>query len=96
MSLTKAEITKRIQDDLDCSKQKAVGLLETIIELITSTLENDEDVLVSGFGKLCVREKNERRGRNPETDEQMMLRARRVVTFRCSGKLRKRVNGDVG
>lgn len=93
MTLTKAEITKRIQDTLGFSKQRSVELLETIIELITGTLENDEDVLFSGFGKLCVHQKNERRGRNPATDKQMMLRARRVVTFKCSGKLRKRVNG---
>ena len=69
MTLTKAEITKRIQDNLSCSKQKSVELFETIIELIASSLENDEDVLFSGFGKFCVRQKDERRGRNPATDK---------------------------
>jgi integration host factor subunit alpha len=49
-------------------------------------------VLVSGFGKFCVKEKKERKGRNPATGEDLMLRARKIVTFKCSGKLRERVN----
>jgi integration host factor subunit alpha len=67
--------------------------VESLIEIIKSTLESGEDVLVSGFGKFCVKEKNERKGRNPATDEDLMLPARRVVTFKCSGKLRERLNG---
>jgi integration host factor subunit alpha len=56
------------------------------------TLASGEDVLISGFGKFCVNEKSERRGRNPATGEDMMLRPRRVVTFKCSGALRKKIN----
>jgi integration host factor subunit alpha len=55
--------------------------------------ETGEDVLVSGFGKFCVKEKSERRGRNPATGEDLILRPRRVVTFKVSGKLKERVNG---
>jgi len=55
-------------------------------------LESGEDVLISGFGKFCVKEKRKRRGRNPATGEDMMLAPRRVVIFRCSGKLRDRIN----
>ncbi|MBW2075852.1 MAG: HU family DNA-binding protein, partial [Deltaproteobacteria bacterium] len=53
---------------------------------------NGEDVLISGFGKFCVKNKEERKGRNPQTGEDMMLGSRRVVTFKCSGVLRDRVN----
>ena len=67
-------------------------LVETLLELIKSKLVSGEDVLVSGFGKFCVKEKGERRGRNPATGDSMMLRSRRVVTFKCSGQLRDKIN----
>ena len=67
-------------------------MVETLLEIIKKTLESGEDVLVSGFGKFCVKEKAERRGRNPATGGDLMLAPRRVVTFKCSGKLRERVN----
>jgi len=70
-----------------------VETVETLLELIKRSLESGEDVLVSGFGKFCVKEKRERRGRNPSTGEDMMLEPRRVVTFNCSHKLRDRING---
>ena len=50
--------------------------------------------MISGFGKFCVKEKAERRGRNPATGGDIMLPPRKVVTFKCSGKLRERVNGS--
>ena len=64
------------------------------IVIIKDTLVSGEDVLISGFGKFCVKQKAERKGRNPATGEYTMLPARRVVTFKCSGKLRARVNND--
>ena len=67
--------------------------LEILLEIIKRTLESGEDVLVSGFGKFCVKEKQERRGRNPSTGEDMMLAPRKTVTFKCSGKLRDKING---
>jgi integration host factor subunit alpha len=63
------------------------------LEIIKSALTDGDDVLVSGFGKFCVKEKRPRRGRNPATGEDLMLRQRRVVTFKCSGKLRNKING---
>jgi integration host factor subunit alpha len=57
-------------------------------------LESGDDLLISGFGKFCVREKRQRRGRNPATGEDLILRPRRVVTFKCSGKLREQVNAN--
>jgi integration host factor subunit alpha len=55
--------------------------------------QSDEVGMVSGFGKFCVKEKHERRGRNPSTGEDMILEPRRVVTFTCSRKLRDKING---
>jgi integration host factor subunit alpha len=58
-----------------------------------TTLENGEDMLISGFGKFCVKDKRERRGRNPQTGEDLMLGSRRVVIFKCSKVLREKING---
>ena len=62
-----------------------------MLEIIKSKIASGEDVLISGFGKFCVKEKHERKGRNPATGEAMMLEARKVVTFKCSGRLRDKI-----
>jgi integration host factor subunit alpha len=92
-ALTKKQMARSIQQDTGVSLSQANKALELTIELIKSTLACGEDVLVSGFGKFRVKEKNARKGRNPATGASMMLKPRRVVTFHCSGKLRERVNG---
>jgi len=92
MALTKYTIVEKIQSDLGLSKTKSIETFETLVELIKATLESGEDVLVSGFGKFSVQERGQRRGRNPATGQTMMLRPRRVVTFRYSGKLRDKIN----
>ena len=74
------------------SLHKSVDMVESLLELIKERLESGEDVLISGFGKFCVKQKAERRGRNPAAGNDLMLAARRVVTFKCSGKLRERIN----
>jgi integration host factor subunit alpha len=68
-------------------------VLQSLLEIIKKTLENGEDILISGFGKFCINNKRKRTGRNPQTAEEMTLRARRVVGFRCSGVLRNEING---
>ena len=93
MALTKNVIVEQIQNSLGFPKNRSVEITESLIELIKASLESGDDVLVSGFGKFCVKEKTERKGRNPATGEDAILPARRVVTFKCSGKLRERVNG---
>jgi len=94
MALTKADIVQSIQSELGFTKNQSSDLVESLIETMKSTLASGEDVLVSGFGKLCVQQKRQRRGRNPATGDDLMLDARKVVTFKCSGKLRGRVNED--
>lgn len=91
MAITKADIVETICVKNGFSKKQSIETLESMLEIIKQTLESGEDVLVSGFGKFCVRHKKERKGRNPATGEDMMLTPRKVVTFRCSSKLRDRL-----
>ncbi len=92
MTLTKAQLIEIIQNDLDLSKTRAFELVEALLEIIKVTLENGEDVLLSGFGKFSVQSKNERRGRNPATGDDLMLGPRKVVVFKCSGTLKNKIN----
>ena len=93
MTLTKADIVGAVHSNLGHSKAHSAEVVESLLEIMKSTLANGEDVLISGFGRFCVNQKKERRGRNPQTGKDMALRPRRVVTFKCSGVLRDRVNG---
>lgn len=92
MTLTKARIAESIQKELNLPIKKSAKLVESCVEIIKSTLESGEDILISGFGKFCIKEKNERRGRNPATGDDMMIKSRRIVTFKCSEKLRVAIN----
>ena len=92
MSITKAHLADSIHDKLRLPKNQSVQAVESILEIIKKTLENGEDVLITGFGKFFVKEKKKRRGRNPQTGEDLMLGSRRVVGFKCSGKLREKIN----
>ena len=93
MTLTKAQIVDQIRDEIGFTRNETSEIVETLMELMKSSLESGEDVLISGFGKFCVRNKRKRRGRNPATGDDLILGARRTVTFKCSGKLRDRVIG---
>jgi integration host factor subunit alpha len=91
-SLTKARIVESVVETNGYTHKKAFETVEIILELIKRSLENGEDVLISGFGKFCVKKKKKRRGRNPATGEDMMLAPRKRVTFRSSKKLREKLN----
>jgi len=92
MTLTKAQIIDAIPEELGISRKKSVEVVETLLEIIKRQMENGEDVLISGFGKFCIKDKKARRGRNPATGSDMMLSQRRVVVFRCSKLLRDKIN----
>jgi integration host factor subunit alpha len=92
-TLTKANIVEVITETNGYTQKQAHETIEILLELIKRTLESGEEVMISGFGKFCVKKKRERRGRNPATGEDMMLKSRRVVAFKCSGKLRDKING---
>jgi integration host factor subunit alpha len=93
MTLTKTYLTDSIHKGLGLPKSKSSELLTSLFESIKATVANGDDILISGFGKFCVKDKNDRRGRNPSTGEDMMLEARRVVTFKCSRPLKQKLNG---
>ncbi len=94
MSLTKANLTNRVYASIpDLTKAQAREAVEAILKIMKTSLENDDSVLLSGFGKFNVKDKSARKGRNPKTGESMMLDARRVVKFKPCGKLRQKVNG---
>lgn len=92
MTLTKDQIIEEVRHRNGFPRNKSTETVETLLQIIKKTLASGEDVLISGFGKFCVKEKKERKGRNPATGDVMMLAPRKVVTFNCSGKLRERVN----
>ena len=94
MTLTKAHIAEAVAEQNGYPKKQSYEMIEILLEIMKRTLESGEDVLVSGFGKFCVKTKHERRGRNPATGKDMILEPRRVVTFKCSGKLRDRVKRE--
>jgi integration host factor subunit alpha len=94
VTLTKAHIIDAVAENNGLPRNKSQEIVETLLELTKHTLELGEDVLISGFGKFCLKQKKERRGRNPATGDDLMITPRRVITFRCSGKLRDRINGE--
>jgi integration host factor subunit alpha len=94
MTVTKVHIIHSVSNHLDLSNTKSAQAVESLLEIIKKTLENGEDVLIRGFGKFCVKEKEKRRGRNPHTGEDLMLAERRVVRFMCSPVLKCTVNRE--
>ena len=88
MALTKAELARNLHACTGFSKEKSIEIVETTLELMKKELETGKDILISGFGKWSVRTKNPSRGRNPQTGKGLTLDARRVVTYRCSRKLK--------
>ena len=94
MTLTKVQMANEIARQNGFPKRQSGEIVETVLEIIKKALESGDDVLISGFGKFCVKDKKERKGRNPATGEDMMLAPRRVVTFKWSGKLKDKINKE--
>ena len=92
MTLTKAGLAEQFSTKTDYALWRSAELVDTVFEVIRQTLESGEDVLISSFGKFAVRKKKERRGRNPQTGEPIMISPRKVVTFKCAGVLRDKIN----
>ena len=94
MTLTKACIIEKVSAKNGWTAKQSSVYVEMLIDIMKSTLASGEDVLISGFGKFQVKSKKERRGRNPATDQDLILPPRKVVTFKCSGKLKDRINNS--
>jgi integration host factor subunit alpha len=92
MTLTKANIIESVREQMDFPKNDCIDAVEKLLDIMKRTLENGQDIMISGFGKFRIMQKKQRKGRNPATDREMLLDQRQVITFRCSGVLRKKVN----
>ena len=92
MTLTKADIAQAVSQKTSLGKAHSSRVVDTLFEIIRQTLESGEDVLISGFGKWSVKQKHERRGRNPQTGEPLMLAPRKVVRFKCPSVLKDKLN----
>ncbi|MGO9117516.1 MAG: integration host factor subunit alpha [Desulfomonilaceae bacterium] len=93
MTLTKADIAEKIGNDCGFMKGEASEIIEKMLEIMKSKLIAGDDIMISGFGKWHVRSKRQRRGRNPQSGKEMILGARRVVTWKYSPVFKKAVNG---
>ena len=91
-TLTKFDIISAIRKKLNYSKLKSIDILENFLEIFKEAIENEEDIVIVGFGKFCVKNKNARKGRNPATGEKMKISRRKVVSFKCSSILRNKIN----
>jgi integration host factor subunit alpha len=93
MTLTKADIAEEVRSQVGWNKKESARMVDTLFAMIKESLQEGKDVMISGFGKFSIRHRGERKGRNPLTGGPIVLPAKRVVTFRCSGKLRAKING---
>ncbi len=93
MTMTKADIVERIYERVGFSKKEATEIVESIFEIVKEQLEQGQKVKVSGFGNFAVHEKRPRKGRNPQTGEEIVISGRRVLTFKASQVLKKTMNG---
>ncbi len=91
MTITKADLSNSLFDEVGLNKREAKDFVEAFFERIRQSLEQGTEVKLSGFGSFTLRDKTSRPGRNPKTGEEVAISARRVVTFRCSLKLREKV-----
>jgi len=94
LTLTKDRIVDSIYKNADFKKLEATRAFGTLMEIMKYTLSSGDDIMISGFGKFAVKENKERRGRNPQTRTALILDARRVITFTCSGVLSNKLNGE--
>lgn len=92
MALNKEKLTILLQTQLGMSRNESRYTVDRLFKIMKDTLSQGEDLLISGFGKFSVRQKRARRGRNPQTKERIILSARKVLVFKASGVLRKRIN----
>ena len=92
--MTKADIVERIYEKVGFSKKESAELVETVFDLIKNTLEQGDKIKIAGFGNFVVKEKSDRRGRNPQTGEEITISARKILTFKPSQVLKAAINNQ--
>ena len=90
--MTKADMVELVYEQIGVSKREAARIVETIFDIVKETLERGENVKISGFGSFNIQHKKPRRGRNPQTGEEITISARRVLSFKASNVLREQLN----
>ncbi|MEI6206074.1 MAG: integration host factor subunit alpha [Desulfuromonadales bacterium] len=93
--MTKADIFDKVQEGIGLSKKESAELVEAVFAIMKSTLESGENLKISGFGSFIVKQKKDRRGRNPQTGESITIDARRILTFKPSGVLKDQINKEL-
>lgn len=91
--MTKADIVERVAEKCNITKKEAIDMVESVFNIIKSTLENCEDIKISGFGKFEVKIKHARKGRNPQTGDTIIIEARKILSFKPSTVLKASING---
>jgi integration host factor subunit alpha len=92
--MTKADIVEKIYEKVGFSKKESAELVETVFDLIKTTLEDGDKIKIAGFGNFVVKEKSDRRGRNPQTGEEITIVARKILTFKPSQVLKSAINNN--
>lgn len=90
--MTKADIVERVADQCGVSKKDSIEMVESVFCILKDTLENGEEIKISGFGKFEVKSKHARKGRNPQTGDAITIEARRILTFKPSTILKNTIN----
>ena len=93
--MTKADIFEKVQKAIGLSKKESAEMVEAVFAIVKSTLESGENLKISGFGSFIVKQKKDRRGRNPQTGESITIDARRILTFKPSGLLKDQINKEL-
>lgn len=93
-TVTRADLADSIYEQVGLSRNESADLVESIIDEISDALVKGDNVKISSFGSLAVRQKSERIGRNPKTGEEVPITPRKVLVFRASHVLKNRINGD--
>ena len=90
--MTKADIFEKVQENIGLTKRESAEMVEAVFGIMKSTLESGENLKISGFGSFIVKQKADRRGRNPQTGEAITIEARRILTFKPSNLLKHAIN----
>ena len=93
--MTKADIFEKVQERIGLSKKESAEMVEAVFAIMKSTLESGDNLKISGFGSFIVKQKKDRRGRNPQTGEAITIEARRILTFKPSGLLKDQINREL-
>lgn len=92
--MTKADIVEKIYEKVGFSKKESAEIVEVVFDIIKNTLEKGDKIKIAGFGNFVVKEKSDRRGRNPQTGEEITISARKILTFKPSQVLKTTLNRE--